>query len=136
MTEPRDTNINLVTNNVIFVLVSRLAMIATPFVAAALVYLASFWLTSQFIQQANSVQVLAVKVDNFQSQITAQAIVIADLKSRQDLTTLGSTDAASSLSSWEASTNGRLDKITDAITSLTASVAALNATLAAIQKGN
>ena len=136
MTEPRDTNINLVTNNVIFVLVSRLAMIATPFVAAALVYLASFWLTSQFTQQANSVQVLAVKVDNFQSQITAQAIVIADLKSRQDLTTLGSTDAASSLSSWEASTNGRLDKITDAITSLTASVAALNATLAAIQKGN
>jgi Tfp pilus assembly protein PilO len=122
-------------NNVVLLLISRLAMVMTPLVAMALVYLGGFWLTSQFSHQADEIGGISTKVESFESQVQAQAITVVDLKAKQDLTALGATDAVSSLDMWEVSTNSRLDKMTDSISSLSASVAALNASLMDLEKG-
>ncbi len=136
MSESSDTALLKAANNVLLLLVSRIAMIATPFVATLLVYLGSFWLTSQFAASNIELSTLTSKVDNYQNQVTAQAVTIADLKSELALTTQSTQLAAQSLASWEGATGARLDKMTDAVNSLASSVAALNATVTAQSKGN
>ncbi len=123
-----------VANNALLLLVSRMAMAATPIVASLLVYLGGFYLEARFDQSRAAVADLDQRLRAVQAQADRVTIAVADVKAQLALTNQAADISGKTALGWQVSVNNRLDKMTDALTSLSTAVAALNATVQQINR--
>lgn len=121
-------------DNAILLLFSRLAMAATPLIAALLVYLGGFYLEARFDGAKSSIADLDQRVRTVQDQSNKAVLAITDLNKQNALTNQTVSVNGVNVLAWQVTTSARLDKITDTLVSMSNSVAALNATVQAMNR--
>ena len=100
--------------NVWTVFVSRLAMVATPFVASALVWFGSNWLEKKFTDIIEPLQVLAGRVDNLEKISIDQKIN----GQRRDIFIQNNKETAAKISD-------NVDKLVDSVQKINENVAVI-----------
>lgn len=109
-------------DNVLLLLISRLAMASTPLVASILVYVGGLYLEARFSATTNQLTSLETRVDTLTKGYV-------DLNARVGLINQATTN---NTVAWNT-TSLRLDKLTDSIQLLSNNVAALDATVKAMR---
>lgn len=126
MTEVPGTGIDRIANNTALLLISRLAMIAVPPLLIIVGSLSTLYLDAKLGD-------LDQRIRAVQTQADTSTATIVDLKIAQALTDKTDSLTLGSQAAWQSTTNTRLDKITDALNQLNATVAGLSATVRAQQ---
>lgn len=131
MPETTEERLRRITDHAGLLLVSRLAMAATPLVASVLVYVGGLYLEARFTSAQDSARLsfasLERRIASLEERADNTARVNSDLSTRMGL----ANQAISNNGEAWRTTSARLDKMTNAITGLTATVAALDATIKA-----
>lgn len=125
MVKETETMLQRIANSVFVVVASRAAMIATPLMITGLVTIGSMYLAEAQGRSRDVVNSIMSQLMDVQVQSAKLTAAVNELKGQQLLLV---ERGANSLN-WQVSTNSRLDKMTDSITSLSNSLAALNATV-------
>ncbi len=120
-------------NNVFLLLIARVAMVSTPFITALLVYLGSFYLEARFDQARSAVADMDQRLRVVQAQAQAATATAVESNKQLALTQQSVQTNEAVNAGWRGSVNSRLDKTTDAVSGLTAAVAALDATVRAMR---
>lgn len=121
-------------DNALLLLISRLAMMATPLIAGLLVYLGGFYLEARFDSAKSSITDLDQRVRAVQDQSNKAVLAITDLNKQNALTNQTVSVNGVNVLAWQVTTSARLDKMTDVLVSLSNSVAGLTATVQAMNK--
>jgi len=130
MTPRADATLRLYADNALLLLVSRLAMAATPLVASALVTLGSYYLEARFEAQRVALADLDRGLKSAESQVDAIRSGFGDVRQAVAV----NAQVVSSLNDQQRQTQARLEKMTDALGTLSASVAGLTATVGQINR--
>src|SRR5262245_50574405 len=104
MTPRTDATLRLYADNALLLLVSRIAMAATPLVASALVTLGSFYLEARFAAQRTALADLDRGLKSAQSEIDGIRTGLADVRQAVAV----NAQVVSSLSDQQRQTQARL----------------------------
>ena len=130
MTPRTDATLRLYADNSVLVLVSRLAMAATPVVASALVTLGSFYLEARFEGQRTALVDLDRGLKSAQAEIDGIRSGVADVRQAVAV----NAQVVTSLSDQQRQTQARLEKMTDALGTLSSTVSGLAATVGRLNR--
>ena len=130
MTPRTDAALRLYADNSVLVLVSRLAMAATPVVASALVTLGSFYLEARFEGQRTALVDLDRGLKSAQAEIDGIRSGVADVRQAVAV----NAQVVTSLSDQQRQTQARLEKMTDALGTLSSTVSGLAATVGRLNR--
>src|SRR5438067_318108 len=130
MTPRTDAALRLYADNSVLLLVSRLAMAATPVVASALVTLGSFYLEARFEGQRTALVDLDRGLKSAQAEIDGIRSGVADVRQAVAV----NAQVVTSLSDQQRQTQARLEKMTDALGTLSSTVSGLAATVGRLNR--
>ena len=125
MTPRADAALRFYADNAVLLLVSRLAMAATPLAVSALVYLGGYYLDARFEAQRVAVADVDQRLRYAQGEIDAIRSTLADLREAVAV----NAQVAVSITDQQRQTQARLDKMTDALGTLSSTVAGLAVTV-------
>ena len=130
MTPRADATLRLYADNAVLLLVSRVAMAATPLIASALVCLGSYYLEARFEAQRIALADLDHGLKSAQAEIDAIRGGLADVRQAVAV----NAQVVASLNDQQRQTQARLEKMTDALSTLSSTVAGLAATVGRLNR--
>lgn len=125
----KDADLERIANHTILILVSRVAMLLTPFVVSALVWAGSAYLADKFAAQTAALIAVSQRIDRIEAVENVTIDKVGALRERLAVTEAAVTTSRDARLSFQTETSTRLDKLNDSMGQLLASVSALQATV-------
>lgn len=123
-----------VADNTFLLVLSRLAMLATPLMLTGLVTLGGLYLGSASDRSREIIADLNRQLQAVQAQADKALAAATEINKQMAVTNqIVGANGVNSLA-WQVSTSGRLDKMTDTLSVLSSAVAALDATVRQINR--